>query len=97
MILDYVKNLFKKKKSERPCNDCIVRPCCHEKCNRYRDYIIKVITNAEEIFYDEHKMPCCGSTGFYEGPCGGANQNIICGKCGEKWNVCPPIRLIDKI
>ena len=97
MIFEYVKSLFKNTKVERPCKACIVGPCCHEKCDKYRDYIIEVVKNASKVFYDEHKMPCCGSTGFYEGPCGGASQNITCADCGEKWNVCTPLRMIEKI
>jgi hypothetical protein len=51
-------------------------------------------------FYDKHRMPCCGSTNFIEGPKGGASINIECSKCKKKFNVSldfPQLRLIERI
>ncbi len=90
-----IRDLFHKEVD--PCGICIVEPCCSEHCEKYPKHIALINKRAEKIFYDTHKMPCCGSTGFYEGPHGGANQNITCANCGERWNICLPIRLIEKI
>ena len=35
------------------------------------------------------KCPDCASTGFYDGPCGGASQNISCAGCGSRFNTSP--------
>jgi DNA-directed RNA polymerase subunit RPC12/RpoP len=50
------------------------------------------------IFYDLHKMPCCGAASYYEGPHGGLSTNIKCAECGAKFNVTPsPFRQIERI
>ena len=37
-------------------------------------------------FFDNKKMPCCGSSQYYDGPSGGMTTNIECCKCGRKYN-----------
>ena len=41
----------------------------------------------------QDRCPDCGGEGFYEGPAGGACQNIICRneECGARFNVGPYI------
>jgi hypothetical protein len=34
---------------------------------------------------------CKDDSGFLEGPHGGCSVNIMCEKCGSKFNVCPPL------
>jgi len=53
--------------------------------------------DAVSMFYDQHKMPCCGSAEFLEGPEGGMSTNIKCAKCGARWNVAPPLRLLEPL
>lgn len=33
------------------------------------------------------KCTFCGSTSFYDGPSGGASQNIECADCGARFNI----------
>lgn len=35
------------------------------------------------------KCTFCGHDRFYEGPSGGASQNIECSKCGARFNIGP--------
>lgn len=50
------------------------------------------------LFFDEKKMPCCGSDSFLGGPCGGIMMNIQCSKCGARFNISPvQFRIIEKI
>jgi hypothetical protein len=50
-----------------------------------------------EELYKKGKMPCCGGTQFVEGPSGGLSINIKCVDCGEWFNICPSMKLIEKI
>jgi len=48
-------------------------------------------------FYTKKKMPCCGSRKFKEGPSAFPAINIICAKCGSRFNVCSPMKYIAKL
>jgi hypothetical protein len=50
-----------------------------------------------KAFYDQNRMPCCGGLSFKEGPHGGLAVNIQCENCGEWFNICPPMKFIEKI
>ncbi|MGD0278086.1 MAG: hypothetical protein ABSC11_02140 [Smithella sp.] len=43
-----------------------------------------------EMLFIERLCPDCGFSGFLGGPEGGCSQNIKCGNCGNKFNICPP-------
>ena len=51
----------------------------------------ELLTKEEDfvkVFFDDHKMPCCGKERiFYRGASGGLCTNIKCFHCGEKFNV----------
>lgn len=44
----------------------------------------------ENALYDHGVLPCCGSSGYKEGPRGALCTNIMCVKCEQKWNVILP-------
>lgn len=66
-------------------------------------YRFKTESNYNEMqkaFFLRLEMPCCGSKQYKIGPSGGLTTNIMCSKCGEKYNANiegggPPI--IEKI
>lgn len=50
-----------------------------------------VISENEKLYDHLATKGCvdCGSTEFFEGPCGGCAQNIKCVQCGSKYNIMP--------
>lgn len=59
--------------------------------------IKKVDKEGHRLFYEERKMPCCGSTRAYKGPRGGLSMNIKCCGCGREFNIAPAIHLIEEL
>lgn len=64
-------------------------------------YVLENINEEEKrmkyIFYEEQKMPCCGSKSFIEGPTGGLCINIKCTQCNTWFNITPILGTIEKI
>ncbi len=54
-------------------------------------------TKEQRLFYGLREMPCCGAAEFQPGPIGGMNINIRCCGCGKRWNICPPLQLIEAL
>jgi len=50
------------------------------------------LTKEEKAYlFGEQRCPDCGDLKqFLAGPCGGLAQNIMCGTCKSKFNICPP-------
>lgn len=75
---------LKPKKDENlfPCKECVVKPCCSQACDKIEmnNYILR------EFVEKYNCCPDCGGTEFYEGPCGGASENIGCVSCGHWFN-----------
>lgn len=102
--MKWFKNLFfRKKKSNRiqnneqeteiikvkfPCKVCVVRAACQGKLCKNLEFNGKKL---RDFIEEENCCPDCGGTKFYEGPCGGAAQNIQCATCGHWFNCGLPL------
>jgi hypothetical protein len=53
----------------------------------------------KDAFYPKPKCPDCGGEKFLKGPRGCLSINIKCANpaCGSKFNICPPMRSIERI
>jgi len=105
-LLSKIKSLFDRasevieqeteviKNEKFPCKDCIIFPM--GECNALCDRVEKDNKEVMKLFLKYNACPDCGSEKLYEGPCGGASQNVTCAGCGHRFNLGLPL-FIERI
>jgi len=82
-IIVHFEKDFNTEEELYPCKNCIVLPAgCRELCDKI-EMDNEIISKRIE---KEKCCPDCGGKKFYDGPCGGASQNIECAKCRHRFN-----------
>lgn len=93
-IVDKITYPKKSKKEKFPCKNCIVKPA--GKCTKLCDRVEMDNKIVMKLFLKYNACCDCGSEKMYEGPCGGAAQNVTCADCGHSFNIALPL-FIERI